>query len=85
MLDPEALNRVARETLKISRRSYRTRGITVPQSLVRDLKAQGLTYQGYRFHAFGRDGLPCYRCGTPIERRILGSRNLFVCYHCQAS
>ena len=83
-LDSDSLHRVARETLKLSRRSYRTHGVTVPPGLVRDLKAQGFGYQDYRFHVFGREGLACYRCNTRIARRNFGGRNIFVCETCQS-
>ena len=82
-LDKKALDRLARETLKISRRSYRTRGITVPRERAASLKAQGLTRGQYRFWVFGRDGLPCYRCGETIERMAVNSRGLFYCPACQ--
>lgn len=78
------LEALAEETLRMARRSYRTRGVTVVAELARKLRADGLSYQGYRFYVFGREGLPCHRCGSPVERRTLGSRNLFVCPGCQA-
>ncbi len=77
------LESLAKETLKISRRSYRTQGVTVTPALAKSLKAKGLTYGEYRFFVFDREGLPCYRCGTPIERQIMGSRNVFLCPTCQ--
>ena len=83
-LDAAALKKLAAETLRISRRSYRTRGITVAPTLARSLREDGATYEQYRFYVFGREGLPCYRCDTAVERRIMGSRNLFVCPSCQA-
>ena len=82
-LAEDELERVARETLSISRRSYRTRGVTVKPALAKSLKAQGLTYQKYRFYVFGREDLPCHQCGARIKRRTMGSRNLFVCPQCQ--
>ena len=78
------LERLAVETLKMARRSYRTRGVTVAPGIARKLKADGLTYQAFRFYAFGREGLPCHRCGSPIERHTMGSRNLFMCPTCQS-
>ena len=77
------LQALAQETLRMARRSYRTRGVTVAPALARELRAEGLTYRAYRFYVFGREGLPCHRCETPIERRAVGSRNLFVCATCQ--
>lgn len=78
-------NKIAKKTLQISRRSYRTRGVTVAPTLAARLKASGLTYQQYRFFVFGRDGLPCHRCDTPIRRRTMGGRNIFVCLSCQSA
>ena len=82
-LDDKALRRVARQSLTLARRSYRTRGVTAPPSEVRERKRQGLTFGQYRFQVFGRDGLPCYRCGATIECYLMSSRNLFVCPGCQ--
>lgn len=82
-LDPVARRKLAAETLKIARRSYRTRGVTVTPGMAKALKAKGVRYGQYRFYVFGRESLPCYRCGTSIERRIMGSRNVFVCPQCQ--
>ena len=82
-LEPAALNRIARETLKVSRRSYRTRGVTTAPSLARSLRQRGLSFEQYRFYVFGRDGLPCHRCGAQIQRQSMGSRNIFVCSECQ--
>jgi endonuclease-8 len=75
---------IAKETLKISRRSYRTRGVTAPPKQVKQRKMRGKSYEQYRFQVFGREGLGCYECGTAIERRIIGSRNIFVCEYCQS-
>jgi endonuclease-8 len=77
------LEKLAKQTLQIARRSYRTRGVTVTPSLARTLKSDGLSFQQYRFYVFGREGLPCHRCGTSIERHAMGSRNLFLCPTCQ--
>lgn len=82
-LPQTSLNRLGRETLKISRRSYRTRGVTVPPSMAKKLKAKKLSYGEYRFWVFGRDGKPCRRCDTKIERMAVNSRGLFYCPDCQ--
>ncbi len=84
-LDEAALRRLAKQTLSISRRSYRTRGVTVPPKQARERKALGMSYGQYRFQVYGREGLDCYECGAPIECRKVGSRNLFFCSVCQAS
>ena len=79
------LQRLARQTLTIARRSYRTRGVTAPASAARQRKAAGLSYEQRRFQAYGREDLACYRCGEPIERFTLASRSLFACPKCQSA
>ena len=34
-------------------------------------------------HAYGREGEPCDRCGTPIRRVAFTNRSSFFCPHCQ--
>lgn len=82
-LDKTALQRLASATLRIAKRSYRTRGITATSTEVRQRAAQGMTFQQYRFQAFDRENLNCYVCDTPIKRITLSSRNLFMCPNCQ--
>ncbi len=82
-LELKSIRDVARQTLTISRRSYRTRGVTAPPKAAQERKASGMSYQQYRFQVFGREGLACYGCGATIERSTMGSRNLFFCSVCQ--
>ena len=77
--------RVARQTLAIARRSYRTRGLTVTDKEARVRRASGMTYEQYRFQVYGRAGLECYRCGAIIERFLMASRSVFACPVCQAA
>ena len=83
-LPAAARNRLGRETLRIARRSYRTSGLTVPESLARALKKQGWAFEERRFQVFGRDGRDCHGCGSTIEKTTRAGRNLFVCPACQA-
>lgn len=82
-IDAPERRRLARESLALARRSYRTHGITLPATRARELKRQGLERRARRFWVFGRDGQPCYRCGTTIIRMDAGSRGLFLCASCQ--
>jgi formamidopyrimidine-DNA glycosylase len=47
------------------------------------------TYAGGRmqdeFRAYGRDGRPCPRCGTPIAKARVGGRGTWFCPRCQAA
>ena len=63
--------------------------------LRRAVEAGGTTLRNYRapdgaegrfrraLHAYGREGRPCTRCRTPIERLVFGGRSAFVCPRCQ--
>jgi formamidopyrimidine-DNA glycosylase len=33
---------------------------------------------------YGREGLPCLQCGTPVRRVVQAQRSTFLCPHCQA-
>ncbi|NIS90636.1 MAG: endonuclease VIII [Woeseiaceae bacterium] len=82
-LAPTECDTLARETLKIAWRSYRSGGVTVTRALASRLRAEGVSREDYRFYVFGREGKRCRRCGSMIERRKMGSRNLFTCRRCQ--
>ncbi|HEY4374656.1 MAG TPA: zinc finger domain-containing protein [Burkholderiales bacterium] len=69
--------------LTISRRAYRTGGVTNDARLAARLRKEGATYAQYRHAVHERAGLPCYVCGTSIVR-IERSRAVFLCPHCQA-
>ncbi len=36
-----------------------------------------------RLKAYGREDLPCLRCGTPIRRSVIGQRSSYWCPTCQ--
>jgi formamidopyrimidine-DNA glycosylase len=36
-----------------------------------------------RLRVYGREGKPCRRCGSPIERVVVGGRSSFFCPKCQ--
>jgi endonuclease-8 len=82
-LDDGARRRLAAATLDVSRRSYRSRGVTLDRSLSRSLRDRGLSHAQCRFWVFRRDGSPCHRCSTPIERVAVSSRSLYFCPSCQ--
>jgi endonuclease-8 len=78
------LHRLARQIIRLTRRSYRTRGIINPPALVTQLKQQGLTArEQYRFNSYGRAGQPCYFCGAAIECSVMGGRKMYYCPGCQ--
>lgn len=82
-LTSRELGRLARVTLGIARRSYRTRGLTNPPKVVAMLKRDGWPYQRHRFAVFGRAGKPCHTCQGTIAKTVVGSRRLYFCPGCQ--
>lgn len=38
---------------------------------------------GGRLAAYGREGEPCLRCSTSVERLVFGNRSAFLCPRCQ--
>ena len=59
------------------------------------IRAGGTTLRNYRdangdegrfgrvLRAYGREGKPCIRCRTPIQRVVFGGRSAFCCPRCQ--
>jgi formamidopyrimidine-DNA glycosylase len=37
----------------------------------------------HAFRVYGRAGEPCYNCGTPVERMVVGQRGTHFCPNCQ--
>lgn len=74
---------LARTIVAITRRSYRTGGITNTPARVREAARRGATRGEYRFLVYGREGEPCWTCGSRIVRREHGGRGLFECPTCQ--
>jgi formamidopyrimidine-DNA glycosylase len=64
-------------------------------ALEHGIARQGSTLRDYRlpdgapgtmqdeFRAYGRDGEPCDRCGTPIAKTRIAGRGTWYCPHCQ--
>lgn len=69
----------------------------VRRVLARAVEAGGTTIRDYRnadggrgeyadrLQVYGREGLPCPRCSTPVERLVFGARSAFLCPVCQPS
>ncbi|HEX9352065.1 MAG TPA: bifunctional DNA-formamidopyrimidine glycosylase/DNA-(apurinic or apyrimidinic site) lyase [Gaiellaceae bacterium] len=67
----------------------------VRKSLRHGIARQGATLRDYRgadgsagsmqreFRVYGREGEPCTRCGTPIEKTRAGGRGSWYCPNCQ--
>jgi formamidopyrimidine-DNA glycosylase len=68
----------------------------IREVLERGIARQGATLRDYRdptgstgtmqeeFRVYGRRGKPCPRCGTTIERLVIGGRSSSICPGCQS-
>lgn len=65
---------------RILQRAIETGGSTLHDFVNSDGKS-GYFQQEYR--VYGRHNQSCLKCGTPIEKTILGQRGTFYCSHCQ--
>ena len=83
-LSDEALARLARAILELPRQSLRTGGVTNDAQIVRKLRTEGVSREERRFLVYGREGLPCWTCGTRIRRVDVGGRGIYFCARCQS-
>lgn len=79
----EQILRLAESSIQVTHQSYISNGITNDLQLAQTLKAAGKRRSDYRHYVFGRQGKPCYSCGTPIVKEILAGRRLYYCPNCQ--
>ena len=82
-LNEKELGKLARSTLLMGKRSYETKGYTVPPRLAERLKKHRAPYENIRFMIFNRDGLPCRNCESTIIREERNSRRIYYCPKCQ--
>ena len=80
-VEDEEARRLHRELRDVLESAIRHGGTTL-----RDYRnAQGEPGRNQRrLLAYGREGEPCTRCGTPIERIVLTNRSAFLCPRCQS-
>ncbi|MBE9567229.1 MAG: endonuclease VIII [Proteobacteria bacterium] len=84
-LDEKRLNLLAEAILELPRQSYQTAGVTNDIDRAQALMDQGSSFEDSRFYVFRRQGLPCYRCGTRIEKKSRCGQACYYCPVCQAS
>jgi formamidopyrimidine-DNA glycosylase len=65
---------------RVLRRAIRHRGTTLRD--YRTLDGDSGAFQ-LRLSAYGREGEPCRRCSSPIERIVMGGRGTHFCPRCQ--
>lgn len=73
--------RLHRGLRQVLRSAIRNRGTTLRD--YRDAEGEPGRNRG-RLRVYGREGLPCVRCKTPVERIVFGNRSAFLCPRCQS-
>jgi endonuclease VIII len=74
---------LSQAAIAVTQQSYVSGGITNDLQLAQQLKAHGKPRRDYRHYVFGRQGKPCYICGTEIVREELSGRRCYYCPTCQ--
>lgn len=79
----EQLSTLTDALVRLPAQSYRTGGITNDLDSAQRLLDSGATFEQARFYLFRRDGLPCYRCGQPVQKIHHAGQTCYLCHHCQ--
>ncbi len=83
-LDADRRQALADACLALPRQSLATGGITNTLSRAAALQQRGAAFEDARFLVYRRAGLPCYRCGRPIEKARFVGKTTYWCPACQA-
>lgn len=83
-LSPALRSALGEATIEISKRAYKTAGITNDLERVAQLKEQGMKRSQFRHHVFARQSRRCYECGTKVTKVELSGRRLYYCASCQS-
>lgn len=81
-LTPTEVERLYLAIREVLQQAIRNRGTTLPDARYRDAEGQPGNNQEY-LRVYRRTGEPCPRCGTPIERVLVGQRGTHYCPNCQ--
>ena len=80
-LSPEEVGRLTRAIRAALRAGIERQGSTLRDYATPDGTSGSMQEE---FRVYGRDGLPCPRCGTTIAKARVGGRGTWFCPHCQA-
>lgn len=80
------LNEKELRRLWLSIKAVLNKAIERGGSSVRDYaNAEGQRGRYQEVHrVYGRESQPCFRCGAPLKRRVIGGRSSFFCPRCQS-
>ena len=75
--------RLARAAIRVSRRAYRSGGVTLPVAQSTALRREGATWAQSRHWVFARARRDCRVCGTKVSRVDRAGRRIYLCVGCQ--
>jgi formamidopyrimidine-DNA glycosylase len=81
-LRPAEVRKLKRAICDVLELGIERQGSTLRDYALPDGEAGGMQHE---FKVYGRLGDPCDRCGTPIERIVVGGRGTWYCPRCQPS
>ncbi|MGH9104078.1 MAG: bifunctional DNA-formamidopyrimidine glycosylase/DNA-(apurinic or apyrimidinic site) lyase [Acidimicrobiales bacterium] len=81
-LDVSEVRRLHRAMRSVLREAVAARGSTLGDQQYRDLFGEAGSYQSLH-GVYGREGLPCPRCGAAVVRERFAGRSTFSCPRCQ--
>jgi formamidopyrimidine-DNA glycosylase len=81
-LTSEEVERLYHAIRQVLRQGIENRGTTL--TAYRDAEGREGSNQEH-LRVFRRTGQPCPRCGTPIERTVVGGRGTYFCPKCQST
>ena len=79
-LNPDELKRLRRSIRRALERGIERQGTTLSDYRMPD---GGRGAMQHELRVYGRDGEPCDRCGTPIEKTRVAGRGTWFCPKCQ--
>lgn len=82
-LSSQEVRRLYRAIQEILQEAIKARGTTLEDEAYLDLFGKPGEY-GAELKVYGREGLPCRRCRTPIESVKIQQRSSFYCPQCQS-
>ena len=82
-LSSQEVRRLYRAIQEVLQEAIKMRGTTLEDEAYVDLFGKPGDY-GAELKVYGRQGLPCRRCRTPIETVKISQRNSFFCPQCQS-
>jgi formamidopyrimidine-DNA glycosylase len=81
-LEPREIRRLQQSIRDVLLLGIERQGSTLSDYALPDGEPGGMQHE---FKVYGRLGEPCERCGTPIERIVVGGRGTWYCPRCQLS